>query len=456
MLFFWARSWSIARKRRKWTGSVRVSLSKDEWTEINQQLALVKEEEKGYSTFGPRYLQVVSVAPQTDCGGDTTGPLDLLRTKLHLLDQCRWISIRLRRCPDSRLARTRKGNRRERARTRMARAKARAKKVTRVRIRSRYPNLSNSKDTAGRYCDKWGHKRVDCRKRIADAKSKGGAAAASADDGDVAAVMEVDDVVIRTRDDETSTGWCFTLTSMCAVVGSTGSLLLDGGSDEHLCTPKFADLIPTSRDRSLLKLKDVQQNDLVISGEKTVPMLVGPTGGKHVMEATATFRVAEVRDNILSLGKLVRKGFNFTLGPCGCSMEKDGTKVPLHLKRNSLRVDAHVLQRASRPGYVAAGLAITDERDERMDGMDVKESHSSSSSGPAVEPSAEAGTTPAPELKTWSSIIPGYVTWEPRFTGRRTCSSDGCVNMNRLQPGRRRKTSIWNRGGMSWRWLQNR
>ena len=44
------------------------------------------------------------------------------------------------------------------------------------------------------YCEKWGHKRADCRKRIADGKSKGAAAAASADnDEDVAAVMEVDD-----------------------------------------------------------------------------------------------------------------------------------------------------------------------------------------------------------------------------------------------------------------------
>ena len=86
----------------------------------------------------------------------------------------------------------------------------------------------------------------------------GGAAAASAD-GDVAAVMEVDDVVMRAGDDETSTGWCFAVTSTCAAVGSTGSLLLDSGSDEHLCTPTFADLIPTSCDRSPLKLKDVQQ-----------------------------------------------------------------------------------------------------------------------------------------------------------------------------------------------------
>ena len=101
---------------------------------------------------------------------------------------------------------------------------------------------------------------------------------------------------------------------MCAVVGSTSSLLLDSGSDEHLCTPKFAVLIPTSRDRSPLKLKDVQQNDLVISGQKTVPMLVGPTGGKHAMEATATFRVAEVCVNILSLGKTGSKGFQLQFG----------------------------------------------------------------------------------------------------------------------------------------------
>ena len=68
-----------------------------------------------------------------------TGPLGLLRTKHNLLDRCRWTSIRLAQCRASRLARTGKGSRRERARARVARA----------RIRSRYPNLSNSKDTAG-------------------------------------------------------------------------------------------------------------------------------------------------------------------------------------------------------------------------------------------------------------------------------------------------------------------
>ena len=50
---------------------------------------------------------------------------------------------------------------------------------------------------------------------------------------------------------------------------------------------------------------------------------------------------------------------------------------------------------------MAAGTAVTDEL---MDGVDIKESHASSSDDPAVEPSADAATTPAPALKTWSRI----------------------------------------------------
>ena len=78
-------------------------------------------------------------------------------------------------------------------------------------------------------------------------------------------MMEVDDALMGTEDEEASTAWCCADTSVCAIVGSAGSLLLDSGSDEHLCTPKFADLIPTGQDRSPFKLKDVQRNDLAIS-----------------------------------------------------------------------------------------------------------------------------------------------------------------------------------------------
>ena len=83
----------------------------------------------------------------------------------------------------------------------------------------------------------------------------------------------------------------------------------------------------------------------------------------------------EVHDNILSLGKLVKKSYNLTLGWHGCSVEKDGRSVPLYLERNGLRVKAHVLQRVSRPVYVAAGTAVADEH---MEGADVQESQARS------------------------------------------------------------------------------
>ena len=203
-------------------------------------------------------------------------------------------------CLDFPLAKasTARARQRRKARARMAKVKAR-----RARKARKQPDKNGQFQGYCGYCEKYGHKRADCKKRIADGKTKGGEAAASVDnDGEVQAVMEIDDEGV-------SLGWCFAATSLCAAVGSTGSLLLDSGNDEHLCTPKFADLNPTTPDRSPLKLKDVQQNELAIIGEKVVPMMVGATGGKQSLEATATFSVAEVRDIILSLGKLVRKGF---------------------------------------------------------------------------------------------------------------------------------------------------
>ena len=97
----------------------------------------------------------------------------------------------------------------------------------------------------------------------------------------------------------------------------------------------------------------------------------------------------------------MRKGFNFTLGLRGCSMEKDGKSVPLYLERNSLRVEAHVWRSASKPGSVAAGSAVTDDH---IKDANVEQSHASSSAGSAREPSAGAPTARAPVLRTWSTI----------------------------------------------------
>ena len=66
-----------------------------------------------------------------------------------------------------------------------------------------------------------------------------------------------------------------------------------------------------------------------------MPMLLGPTGGKHAVEVTATFRVVEVRDNMLTLENWFERILVFNLGLGGCSMEMDGRKVPIWLERNS-------------------------------------------------------------------------------------------------------------------------
>ena len=82
-------------------------------------------------------------------------------------------------------------------------------------------------------------------------------------------------------------------------------------------------------------------------------------------------------------------------------MERNGRSVPLYLERSCLRVEAHVLQRTPRPGYVAAGTAVADDH---MEDVNIKESHASSSADSAVEPSAGVSTTLPLVLRTWSTI----------------------------------------------------
>ena len=113
-----------------------------------------------------------------------------------------------------------------------------------------------------------------------------------------------------------------------------------------------------------------------------MPVLVGPTGGKHAVEATATFRVAEVRDNILSLGKLVREGFSFTLGPRVQGERRQERAALLGMKQ--FACGGSCVGACVETWTRSGGDSFTGERDERLDGMDVKESHSSSNSGPAV------------------------------------------------------------------------
>ena len=96
--------------------------------------------------------------------------------------------------------------------------------------------------------------------------------ATTAQAGTVAAVSRTDNEmwVMAVRDTE----------AMAAVwgvapAGEPTSLLIDSGSDEHLCRDAFVPELVT-RGIGNEVLMDIQQNKLSLSGKKSVPMTFGP------------------------------------------------------------------------------------------------------------------------------------------------------------------------------------
>ena len=123
-----------------------------------------------------RTVQCVAgyVSTQRRCGC-TTGPLDLLRINLNLLARNQWRSTRLEQCQVSRLAKTARAKPKERARARTEKARCKGKKGEKSKDQKSVTEAEQCQGYCG-YCEKWIQKRADCRKRIADGKSKGGAA----------------------------------------------------------------------------------------------------------------------------------------------------------------------------------------------------------------------------------------------------------------------------------------
>ena len=122
-------------------------------------------------------------------------------------------------------------------------------------------------------------------------------------------------------------------------------ILVDSGSDEHLCPASFA---PRARlaPRGALKrsravapmMKDVQGNVIENKGTKVVGMSLG--NGLH---ADVEFVVGPVKNPLLSAGKLVRRGYQIGMDPEGGHyLAKDGVYTPLRLIRNSLYLEAWI------------------------------------------------------------------------------------------------------------------
>ena len=121
-----------------------------------------------------------------------------------------------------------------------------------------------------------------------------------------------------------------------------GSVLVDSGSDEHVCRKGFA----LSPDPHPVALRDVQKFFNNAEFGTYLFRLVH----LEITEAQCAFKVADVNDDVLRRGRLLRRGFEFDLSMGrGCCMSPRGKPekaVPLCLHNNSLRLEALPLVRA--------------------------------------------------------------------------------------------------------------
>ena len=134
-----------------------------------------------------------------------------------------------------------------------------------------------------------------------------------------------------------TSSWCFA--ALNNPRSPAGTLLVDSGADDHMCHPDFAKEFPLKKSMGLT-LSDVQGIPLSHHGTRHVNLSV-VTGGQR---ANIDFQIADISDNILSLGKLLRNGFVFNLRRETDSImyhqRKPTTNVPLFLHKNSLRIRA--------------------------------------------------------------------------------------------------------------------
>ena len=109
------------------------------------------------------------------------------------------------------------------------------------------------------HCSKWGHKRADCRARLA--QQKNGAVAgvqepeSEAEDVKAAQWSKVDSEDV----DMDSSSWCFAVLNNPR--GPVCTLLVDSGADDHICHPDFAKEFPLKKSAGVT-LRDVQGNPL--------------------------------------------------------------------------------------------------------------------------------------------------------------------------------------------------
>ena len=264
------------------------------------------------------------------------------------------------------------------------------------------------------YCNKWGHKKADCRIREKDRKGSGkGGTAGAIDKTDSpkneatsGSVQYVNLVKVRNKheekpidhdeddeaDDYYSSGYgepgpSYTSWSVREVpkrtrwadeqeiadqrgwdgaasfVGSVEGyihdqyIMYDSGSDEHVCKKDFGGT--GDEVQSLVQLNAVSGDALKILGERKVILELEGMQGPIPIEVV--FQVGKnCQKNILSSGKMFRKGFKSITDPDGASYlyhNKFKDKIPLFMYGNSFYLKIHNVKSMPRDAKVQKAIA---------------------------------------------------------------------------------------------------
>ena len=152
--------------------------------------------------------------------------------------------------------------------------------------------------------------------------------------------------------------WVLTVSSEVAVAehnGRTAWILVDSGSDEHCCPTTWLEGLGQDDASEPKFLRDAQGGTVQTKGARKFRLrLEGSSvssGEFRVIGAEAKFQLSNVREPILSMGKLGDSGFDFvTAGRTGFMVRGD-LRVPMTMRRNSWYIEASVrtLRRLAQP-----------------------------------------------------------------------------------------------------------
>ena len=156
------------------------------------------------------------------------------------------------------------------------------------------------------------------------------------------------------NEDEEEHGWVGAASQVGSVEGSIHEqyIMYNSGSDEHLCKQGFGGT--GDEVHSLVQLNAVSGDALKILGERKVILELEGMRGPIPIEVV--FQMGKnCQKNILSSGKMFRKGFKSITDPDGASYlshNKFKDKIPLFMYGNSFYVKIHNVKSIPRTAKV--------------------------------------------------------------------------------------------------------